>query len=221
MHLVDWFCRQQGVGREVLLPAFYFHEGEAAVRHIMEVACGLDSMVLLESQILGQMKLAFSESCAAARLGPSLIGVSTGLYGGQGRAGQYGPRRLSSFGVVSCDPVCTGKISDCPVEAHVLLLGAGLTIELALRHLLPLAPDRITIASRHATSAEALLEKQTTKSRFVRRGFERLADSLMTADIVIYGTASPQQVSRPIIVLSQQTLVMVDMLCPEMSMSGG
>ena len=64
------FCLQHLLSREELHSALYVYQGEQAVEHIMQVACGLDSMVLGESQILGQMKAAFSESCAAGAVRP-------------------------------------------------------------------------------------------------------------------------------------------------------
>ncbi len=67
--IIAWFCRQHQLSREQVLPSIYVYQGQEAIEHIMKVACGLDSMVLGESQILGQMKTAFSESCAAGSVG--------------------------------------------------------------------------------------------------------------------------------------------------------
>ncbi len=64
----EWFCC---AGSKItrIEPALYIYCDEDAVSHIMQVACGLDSMVLGEPQILGQLKEAFSESCAAGAVG--------------------------------------------------------------------------------------------------------------------------------------------------------
>ncbi len=56
---LEWFCRQHQIAPRELENAWYVYENQQAVEHMMEVACGLDSMVLGESQILGQMKDAF------------------------------------------------------------------------------------------------------------------------------------------------------------------
>src|SRR5580704_66845 len=65
----DWFYAQTSLSPAVLQGSLYIYRDEEAVAHIMQVACGLDSMVLGETQILGQMKEAFSESCAAGSVG--------------------------------------------------------------------------------------------------------------------------------------------------------
>lgn len=62
-----WFCALHPELREVT----YLYEGQKAVEHLMKVACGLDSMVLGEPEILGQVKTAFSESCSAGAVGNS------------------------------------------------------------------------------------------------------------------------------------------------------
>src|SRR5262245_10980766 len=62
----EWFCTQTVTDADELESAIYTFSDEEAIAHIMHVACGLDSMILGEPQILGQMKTAFSESCAAS-----------------------------------------------------------------------------------------------------------------------------------------------------------
>ena len=69
--LRDWFCDQTAIPRKELESAIYVYRNEEAVAHIMHVACGLDSMILGEPEILGQMKEAFSESCSANAVGAS------------------------------------------------------------------------------------------------------------------------------------------------------
>src|SRR5580693_1916003 len=59
--VIEWFCRQHNITRNEIESFMYFYHDLDAVQHIMKVACGLDSMILGESQILGQMKDAFSE----------------------------------------------------------------------------------------------------------------------------------------------------------------
>src|SRR5687768_14629282 len=63
--LLPWFCAQHQISKQELETAWYCHQGQLAVEHIMRVACGLDSMIVGEPQITGQMKEAFSEGCAA------------------------------------------------------------------------------------------------------------------------------------------------------------
>ncbi|MCV5216859.1 glutamyl-tRNA reductase, partial [Escherichia coli] len=60
--LIDWLAQFHQVSREDLMPSLYVHEEQAAIKHLMRVSCGLDSLVLGEPQILGQVKQAFSDS---------------------------------------------------------------------------------------------------------------------------------------------------------------
>src|SRR5690349_9091847 len=62
--IFEWLLRQFDISREELEPVWYCYKQQEAVEYIMRVACGLESMVLGESQILGQLKEAFSEACA-------------------------------------------------------------------------------------------------------------------------------------------------------------
>jgi glutamyl-tRNA reductase len=74
--------------------SLYQYEGEAAVRHVMRVAAGLDSMVLGEPQILGQVKTAYSQAAAAGTLGPELErSVPEHFFHRQTGAHGYGHRR--------------------------------------------------------------------------------------------------------------------------------
>src|SRR5690606_4814412 len=70
--LLQWLAAEQGVPVDALRPCIYQHEGEAAARHMMRVASGLDSLVLGEPQILGQLKDAFSQARTAQSLGTEL-----------------------------------------------------------------------------------------------------------------------------------------------------
>jgi len=70
--LVAWLGRHRHLPLSELASSLYQYEDEAAVRHMMRVAAGLDSMVLGEPQILGQMKTAYSQAAEAGTLGPEL-----------------------------------------------------------------------------------------------------------------------------------------------------
>jgi glutamyl-tRNA reductase len=64
----EWFCAQTVLTTEERSSLLYVYHDEEAVAHMMAVACGLDSMVLGEAQILGQLKEAFSEACLAGTI---------------------------------------------------------------------------------------------------------------------------------------------------------
>jgi glutamyl-tRNA reductase len=188
--LFEWFCRQHNLSPRELKPVWYSYHGTAAVEHIMQVACGLDSMVLGESQILGQMKEAFSESCAAGSVGP--------LFN----------RLFQQVFTVAKDVRANTAIGACPVSvastavslaqqlcpeiatATILVIGAGDTAELVLRYLTLRAPENLLLANRNVEHANALAAKYAIEIF----PFDELHHALVRADLVISATGSAQPI---------------------------
>jgi glutamyl-tRNA reductase len=180
----EWFCAQ--ATKSEIEPALYIYRDEEAVAHIMQVACGLDSMVLGEPQILGQLKEAFSESCAA------------------GAVGTLFHRLFQQIFTVAKDIRTTTMIGACPVsvasaavqfarqqtpdfaQANVVLIGAGDTTELLIRYLKSYLSSPVTLVNRTTEKAMALVEQ------FGGQVFDmsRLSAALLTADIVFSATGS-------------------------------
>lgn len=185
--MVRWLAEYRRFSVEDLTPHLYRFAGDQAVRHTMRVACGLDSMVLGEPQILGQMKDAFQNAAHAGTLGRSL-----------GRLFQYAfsvAKQVRTTTAIGSSPVSVafaavrlarqifGDLS--PLTA--LMIGAGETIELAARHLHGAKIGRLLIANRSLDRAERLA------SEFGGEGMmlADIGDRLHEADIVISSTASP------------------------------
>lgn len=70
--LIDWIAQNKQIAIQDLTPYLYCHKDKATIRHIFRVACGLDSMILGEPQILGQMKTAYQSACDAGTVGKLL-----------------------------------------------------------------------------------------------------------------------------------------------------
>ena len=70
--LIDWIAQNKQINAQDLTPYLYCHTDNATIRHIFRVACGLDSMILGEPQILGQMKTAYQTACDAGTIGKLL-----------------------------------------------------------------------------------------------------------------------------------------------------
>lgn len=185
--LIDWFCRHHFITRAELEPMMYFHQGQSAVEHIMQVACGLDSMVLGESQILGQMKVAFSESCAAGTVGPLFNKLFQQVFAvakevRTNTAIGACPVSVSSAAVNFISATYPGELS----SAKVLLIGAGLTMDLVLRHLKPLKTGEVVICNRSVEHAKELAQKYENAVI----PFSELASALTGVDIIITATSS-------------------------------
>jgi glutamyl-tRNA reductase len=187
----DWYQRQHQVTAAVLDDAFYLYEGNAAVQHIMQVACGLDSMVLGESQILGQMKDAFAEAMTAGMIGPTFNRLFQQVFMvakdvRHSTALGACPVSVSSAAVQFLKENYPGSLQD----ANLLVLGAGSTIDLVFRHLKNMRPKSIVIANRNVQNAETLSLKYEASAL----SLDNLAAALPEIDILLAATGSPRPI---------------------------
>lgn len=210
--IIEWFCRHHEVSRDELEPAMYFYHDHQAVRHIMQVACGLDSMVLGESQILGQMKDAFSEACAAGtvdtlfnRLFQQVFAVAKEVR--TNTAIGACPVSVSSAAVSFIKSTFSKVLSD----ATVLLIGAGVTIDLVLRHLQPYVPKRVLVANRSVENATDLGKKYSAECIH----FSALPQALAIADVVVSATGSTMPiVTKSMLSARENPIFIVDIAVP-------
>ena len=211
--ILNWFCRQHQLTREDLQPYLYVYQDQAAIQHMMQVACGIDSMILGESQILGQMKSAFSESCAAGMVGPLFNRLFQQIFTVAKEI-----RTNTSIGAcpVSVASAAVGLAKQLSTELkNVLVIGAGDTVDLLLRYLKTQSTQCITIANRSAENAAALAKKHDI--HFI--SFTELKEALVTADTVISATGSTlpiisSSLMQSIISERQTPIVIIDIAVP-------
>ena len=184
--LVEWLAAFHQVSPQALAPYIYAHEDERAIRHLMRVACGLDSMVLGEPQILGQIKDAFTLAQDERALGPILgrLFQNTFAVAKQVRTDtQIGASPVSvAFAAVSLARQIFGSLQ----KKTALLIGAGETIELCARHLRTAGLDQVIVANRSIERAHFLAEQYEGTAI----GLADIPAQLHRADIVISSTAS-------------------------------
>jgi glutamyl-tRNA reductase len=185
--LPEWLCRFHGLQREVLQPHLYTHLDAEAVRHMLRVASGLDSMILGEPQILGQMKSCYQQASDAGTLDTlvSRLFQHSFQVAKQVRTDTaIGASPVSvAFAAVSLARQIFGDF-----DRHTaLLIGAGETIELTARHLHEHGIGQIIIANRTVDRAVDLA------AQFNGYGIalEQIEAHLAEADIVIASTGSP------------------------------
>ncbi len=166
-------------------PYLYLHSEENAVKHLMRVACGLDSMVIGESQILGQLKTAFHTA------------IKTGVMGSQlSRLFQTSfsiAKKVRTTTKIACHPVSVAfsavtlakQIFSDFSKATVLLIGAGENTELLLQHLAAKQVKHLFIVNRTLGHAKSLAD------RFDAQAFslDALGSCLAKADIIISSIA--------------------------------
>jgi glutamyl-tRNA reductase len=184
--LAAWARRCSGPERE-LAAHVYALKDEEAVRHVFAVTASLDSMILGEPQILGQMKEAYRAAVAAGTTGMLLNRLMH-------KAFSVAKRVRSETGIaehavsVSYAAVQLGKrIFENMGECSALLIGAGEMAELAAAHLKQAGVRRLTVINRTAERGEELGERFQAETA----AWESLPEHLLKADIVISSTGAP------------------------------
>jgi glutamyl-tRNA reductase len=154
--LADWLASYRRVDRADIRDAAYAHWDRDAARHLMRVAAGLDSQVLGEAQILGQVKDAYDVARAAGTLGPELNLLSQVTLNVAKRVRTDTDIGRNPVSVASAAVSLARRIFSDVSHNAALLLGAGDTIELVAEHLRQAGIGRMTIANRTLANAEAL-----------------------------------------------------------------
>ena len=182
-----WLSDFHGLELETISPYLYRHEGKDAIQHLLQVSCGLDSMVLGEPQILGQVKSAYQTANVAKATGKLL-----------GRLFQHSfsvAKQVRTDTAIGCSPVSVAfaavslarQIFSDLSEQTAMLIGAGETVELAARHLHQHGIGRIIVANRTLDRAHILANQFDGYAI----SLTEISTHLAEADIIISSTASP------------------------------
>jgi glutamyl-tRNA reductase len=199
-----------------LRPYLYTLPQHDAVRHAFRVASGLDSMVLGEPQILGQMKDAVRQAEAAGGLGTYLHQMFQRTFAVAKEVRSTTEIGAHSVSMAAAAVRLSQRIFDKISEQHVLFIGAGEMIELCATHFAAQNPKSLTIANRTLERGETLAHRYN--GRAVR--LADLPDQLSNYDIVISSTASSLpiiglgMVERAIKVRRHKPMFMVDLAVP-------
>ncbi|WP_411726575.1 glutamyl-tRNA reductase [Methyloglobulus sp.] len=184
--LVDWVAQTKKIDADTFKPYLYTHADNQLIRHMFRVACGLDSMILGEPQILGQMKSAYQIACEAGTLGKHLGKLFQQTFSAAKKVRTDTTIGSSPVSVAFAAVQLAQQIFSTLKEQTALLIGAGETIELTARHLSQQGVGRIIIANRTHAKAQALADQFKGQAITLSELPLHLAD----ADIVISSTAS-------------------------------
>ncbi|NGQ94349.1 glutamyl-tRNA reductase [Brevibacillus sp. SYP-B805] len=210
--LADWF----GVEKETFQDHLYIKENVDAIEHLFRVTCGLDSMVMGETQILGQVRDAFllaqeqkvtgtvfntlfKQAITLAKRAHTETGINENAVSVSYAAIELGKKIFGSF---------EGK--------HVLIIGAGKMSELTAKHLHANGSSRVTVANRTLERARALAAKFHGDACTM----EQLPQALLAADIVISSTGAtgyvvtPEQLKPILRQRKNRPLFMIDIAVP-------
>jgi glutamyl-tRNA reductase len=214
--LSEWLARYHRFEPDGLDPYLYTLPREQAVRHVFRVASGLDSMVLGEPQILGQMKEAARAAESAGTLGTLLHKLFQRSFAVAKEVRSTTQLGTASVSMAAAAVKLAARIFPSLKDQRVLFIGAGEMIELCATHFAAQAPARITVANRTLERAEKLAH------RFNARAIElkTLAEHLHEHDIVVSCTASSLPilgkglVERALRVRRRRPIFMVDLAVP-------
>jgi glutamyl-tRNA reductase len=188
---VDWLAHVGGVPSQILRSHAYVLEGPSAARHAFRVASGLDSMVLGEPQILGQLKQAVREADNAGTLGTTLQQMFQRSFAVAKEVRSSTEIGSHSISMAAAAVRLASQLFESLAQTRVLFVGAGDMIELAATHFAARSPRLLTIANRSGERAATLAARFGASTMPLADLPARLAEF----DIVVSSTAS----SLPII----------------------
>jgi len=185
--VTEWLIQFHDLSNDEINQHLYTHNHADSIRHALQVACGLDSLVLGEPQILGQMKQAYAHANEQGTMGNLLGKLFQHAFSvaKQVRTDtEIGSSPVSvAFAAVSLSKQIFGDLD----EQTALMIGAGETIELAARHLHGSNIKHMIIANRSVEKGQSLADQFDAEAI----ALPQIPDFLHQADIVISSTASP------------------------------
>jgi glutamyl-tRNA reductase len=214
--IVDWFGEYHKLTRRDIEPYMFMHPDQEAVRHMLRVASGLDSLVLGEPQILGQIKDAYAAATQAGTMGGQLDRLFQHTFSVAKQVRTDTAIGASAVSVAFAAVSLAKQIFDEFDQRTALLIGAGETIELAARHLQQSGIGRMVIANRTVENAHTLAQEVGAYAISLPEISQHLAE----ADIVISSTASPLpilgkgSVESALKVRKHRPMLMVDIAVP-------
>jgi len=212
----EWFARKSGMHVEQVTPHLYSYKTDEAIRHVYAVASGLDSLVLGEPQILGQVKLSYEQALAAGTAGHILHRLYQSTFAAAKRARSETAIGKQSVNISSCAVELAKRIFGDLTGRTVMLIGAGEMAELAARHLRANGCSHILVANRTLERAQNLAIEFEGHALTL----EQLPDYLDAADIVISSTGAntyvllPQVVKNAMKHRSGKPMFLVDIAVP-------
>ena len=181
-----------GLKPEVLAPHLYQQRDQQAVRHLFRVAASLDSMVVGEPQILGQVKEAFAVARASGTIAGQLEHLLQSAFAAAKRVRSETEIGSNSVSSASVAVELARKIFGSLQGRTVFLVGAGKMSELAARHLVQQGAGAILVTNRTMERAQRMAEP--FQGRVIP--FEELYEAASQADIVISSTGAPHPIFR-------------------------
>jgi glutamyl-tRNA reductase len=186
MGIVEWMSQFHGLDSETLMPNIYTFLDQAAVNHIMRVASGLDSLILGEPQILGQVKQAYTSAKHSGAINSQFERLFQHTFAVAKKVRSETEIGANAVSVAFASVQLAKQIFSSLDKTRVLLIGAGETIELVGKHLRDGGVKSLTVANRTLSRAQELADSIDAKIITLAQ----IPSVLTESDIVISSTAS-------------------------------
>ncbi|RXJ73867.1 glutamyl-tRNA reductase [Veronia nyctiphanis] len=214
--VVNWLSQFHHLDIDSLLPYLYAHHGQAAVEHLMRVASGLDSLVLGEPQILGQVKNSYADAADEAIISGALDKMFQKSFTVAKRVRTETDIGGNAVSVAFAACTLARQIFESLSDTTVLLVGAGETIELVAKHLVEHECKKLIVANRTHERARDLADNFGAEII----SLESIPENMHRADIVISSTAAPLpligkgMVEKAIKARRHQPMLLIDIAVP-------
>lgn len=189
-HIISTLEESKGISSQAIIPSLYIYRGKEAVKHIFRVASSLDSMVLGEPQIVGQVKEAFEEALTCDATGVILNQLMKKALSVSKRVRTETAIGESAISVSYAAVELAKKIFGDLSNRKAMLVGAGEMAELAARHLVHKGVSRITVVNRTLSRAQELAQELQGQAL----PMDCLEEKLAEVDIVITSTGAPHTI---------------------------
>ncbi|HMB05088.1 MAG TPA: glutamyl-tRNA reductase [Isosphaeraceae bacterium] len=197
--LIDFLAEFHAAPVEGFAPHLVSYHDEGAVGHLFRVAASLESLVLGEGQILGQVKDAYRRAVARETVGPILHTVFREAFRVGKRVREETGMDRGRLSIASVAVDVAREVFDTFADKAVLVVGAGKMGDLTLQHLKGLNPGRILVTNRSPDRAEAAAARWGGQAV----AYDRLNRALIEADVVVSTTAA----GEPIVTYEQYARV--------------
>ncbi len=212
----EFLAARRGVDVGWLAPYLYHFEDAEAIRHLFRVAASLDSMVVGEPQILGQLKAAYAAAKAHGAVGGWMETILTRAFGVAKRVRTETGIGENPVSISSTAVDLARQIFGSLAERRVMVVGAGKMAELAVRHLRSAGVTRIYVTNRTLERARAMAEA----FEGVVVEYDRFLDALQEMDIVLTSSGAPfyllrkEQVRRVMEARRNRPVFLIDIAVP-------
>lgn len=186
----SFLAEQRKVKPKDVGDALYAHSGPAAIRHVFSVASALDSLVVGEAQILGQLKAAYGLASKTGTSGPVLSRALERAFGVAKRVRTETTIARGAANVSSVAVELASRVFGNLAGKNVLVVGAGKMSSLAAKHLYANGAQRIVVTNRSPQKAEALAEEVEG----IAKPWENLEQLLVESDVVISSTGAREPI---------------------------